>query len=83
MPSQSSPFLLKHQPFFRIIPIFTKVVERRKKKKVAIIDNFSSLVAGKDQISNFLEGYELVVDLWKYMDRRDDRICFANATDNT
>jgi hypothetical protein len=24
------------------------------------------------QISNFLEVYELVVDLWKYMNRRDD-----------
>jgi len=23
-------------------------------------------------ISNFLEGYELVVDLWKYMNRQDD-----------
>jgi hypothetical protein len=30
------------------------------------------LVAGEPQISNFLEGYELVVDLWKYMNRRDD-----------
>jgi hypothetical protein len=31
-----------------------------------------SLVAGDQAISNFLEGYELVVDLWKYMNRRDD-----------
>jgi hypothetical protein len=30
------------------------------------------LVAGEPQISNFLEGYELVVDLWKYMNRLDD-----------
>jgi len=30
------------------------------------------LVAGKDQISNFVEGYELVVDLWKYMNRKDE-----------
>ena len=30
------------------------------------------LVAGDQAISNFLEGYELVVDLWKYMNRRDD-----------
>ena len=29
-------------------------------------------VAGDQAISNFLEGYELVVDLWKYMNRRDD-----------
>jgi hypothetical protein len=30
------------------------------------------LVAGDKTISNFLEGYELVVDLWKYMNRRDE-----------
>ena len=33
-------------PFFRVIPIFTRVLERRKTKKVAIIDDFSLLVAG-------------------------------------
>ncbi len=27
------------------------------------------LVAGEPQISNFLEGYEMVVDLFKYMNR--------------
>jgi hypothetical protein len=31
-----------------------------------------TLVAGDQAISNFLEGYELVVDLWKYMNRRDE-----------
>ena len=31
-------------------------------------------VAGDQAISNFLEGYELVVDLWKYMNRRDELI---------
>jgi len=31
----------------------------------------ASLVAGDQAISNFLEGYELVVDLWKYLNRRD------------
>jgi len=30
------------------------------------------LVAGEPQISNFLEGYEMVVDLWKYLNRRDE-----------
>jgi hypothetical protein len=30
------------------------------------------LVAGKDQISNFLEGYELVVELWLFMNRVND-----------
>jgi hypothetical protein len=29
-------------------------------------------VAGEPQISNFLEGYELVVDLWKYLNKRDE-----------
>ena len=32
----------------------------------------SHFVAEDQAISNFLEGYELVVDLWKYMNRRDD-----------
>jgi hypothetical protein len=32
----------------------------------------TTLVAGDQAISNFLEGYELVVDLWKYMNRQDD-----------
>jgi hypothetical protein len=31
-----------------------------------------SMVAGEPQISNFLEGYELVVDLWKYLNKRDE-----------
>jgi len=47
-------------------------LEWRKTKKVATADDFSLLVAGDQAISNFLEGYELVVDLWKYMNRRDD-----------
>lgn len=29
------------------------------------------LVAGEPQISNFLEGYEMVVELWLYMNRQD------------
>jgi hypothetical protein len=28
-------------------------------------------VAGEPQISNFLEGYEMVVELWLYMNRQD------------
>jgi hypothetical protein len=31
-----------------------------------------TLVAGDQAISNFLEGYEFVVDLWKYMNKRED-----------
>jgi hypothetical protein len=30
-----------------------------------------TLVAGDQAISNFLEGNELVVDLWKYMNKQD------------
>jgi len=60
-------------PFFRIIPIFTRVLERRKTKKVAIIDDFSLLVAAPDHLSNQIaRGYELVVDLYKYMNRSPD-----------
>ena len=33
-------------PFFRVIPIFTRVMERSKTKKVTISDDFLSLVAG-------------------------------------
>ncbi|MDA0784418.1 MAG: hypothetical protein O2814_07735 [Bacteroidetes bacterium] len=39
-------------PFFRIIPIFTRVLERRKMKKVAISGDFSSLVDDSIEISN-------------------------------
>jgi hypothetical protein len=46
-------------------------LERRKTKKVATADDFSLLVAGEPQISNFLEGYELVVELWLFMNRQD------------
>jgi hypothetical protein len=41
----------------------------KTKKKVTISDDFSSLVAGEPQISNFFEGYEMVVELWMYMNR--------------
>lgn len=43
-----------------------------KTKKVASNDDFSFLVAGEPQISNFLEGYEMVVDLWKYLNSRHE-----------
>jgi hypothetical protein len=42
-----------------------------KQKPLSFAKGFL-LVAGDQAISNFLEGYELVVDLWKYMNRRDD-----------
>jgi len=47
-------------------------VEWRKTKKVTVSGDFPLLVAGDQAISNFLEGYELVVELWKYMNRRDE-----------
>jgi hypothetical protein len=60
-------------PFFRVIPIFTRVLERRKMKKVATADDFSLLVAASSNISNqTIQGYELVVDLYKYMNRSPD-----------
>ncbi len=40
--------------------------------KKPIVSDWLFLVAGKDQIPNFLEGYELVVELWMYMNRQDD-----------
>ena len=58
--------------FFRRIPVFTRVLNWGKIKKVTVSGDFPLLVAGDQAISNFLEGYELVVDLWKYMNRRDD-----------
>jgi hypothetical protein len=42
------------------------------KCKKPIISDWLFLVAGKDQISNFLEGYELVVELWLFMNRNQD-----------
>jgi hypothetical protein len=45
-------------------------LERRKTKK-PIISDWLFLVAGEPQISNFLEGYELVVELWLFMNRQD------------
>jgi DNA invertase Pin-like site-specific DNA recombinase len=60
-------------PFFRVIPIFTRVLERRKTKKVTISDDFSSLVAAPSNLSNqIIQGYELVVNLYKYMNRTPD-----------
>jgi hypothetical protein len=43
-----------------------------KTKKANLSTGFLLLVAGDQTISDFLEGYEIVVDLWKYMNRRDD-----------
>jgi hypothetical protein len=62
---------------FQLIPLFTGVIEGRKTKKVAIIDDFSLLVAGDQTISNFPERYELVVELLLYINSRDNRNCFA------
>ena len=44
----------------------------KKSQSSAAADDWLFLVAGEPQISNFLEGYELVVDLWKYLNKRDE-----------
>ena len=49
-----------------------KALRISDKQKKPIFRLAFFLVAGDQAISNFLEGYELVVDLWKYMNRRDD-----------
>ena len=46
--------------------------EVKKKKRYHFRNALFFLVAGKPQISNFLEGYEMVVDLYKYMNRSPD-----------
>jgi hypothetical protein len=46
--------------------------QRFLKRKKPVEFDWLFLVAGTDQISNFLEGYELVVELWMYMNRRDE-----------
>ena len=52
--------------------IQAKIDSVSSNKKVVTADDFSILVAGEPQISKFLEGYEMVVDLWKYLNRRDE-----------
>jgi len=41
--------------------------QRFLKQKKPVEFDWLFLVAGKAQISNFLEGYELVVELWLFM----------------
>jgi hypothetical protein len=66
-------YLTRHvNYFFRRIPLFSRALEWRKMKKVTVSGDFPLLVAGDQANSNFLEGYEMVVDLWKYMNRRDE-----------
>jgi hypothetical protein len=55
------------QKFLPTLPNNTnKLTQKKRPNKLGLN------VAGDQAISNFLEGYELVVDLWKYMNRRDD-----------
>jgi hypothetical protein len=54
------------------IKILVAANNLNKNKKANLSIGFLLLVAGTLRISNLLEGYELVVDLWKYMNRRDD-----------
>jgi hypothetical protein len=62
------PQLIDLPPFFRVIPIFTRVLERRKTKKVATADDFSLLVERGIELSNLIwEGLikidEEIIDL--------------------
>jgi len=47
-------------------------MKTNKKKKANLSTGLFLFVAGDQAISNFLEGYEMVVELWKFMNRRDD-----------
>jgi hypothetical protein len=58
--------------FFYFPPVCKQACAQCKIKKPFSFAERFPLVAGDQAISNFLEGYELVVDLWKYMNRRDD-----------
>jgi hypothetical protein len=46
--------------------------QRFLKRKKPVEFDWLFLVAGTDLISNFLEGYELVVDLWMLVKREQD-----------
>jgi hypothetical protein len=65
MPSNSRLYCLAYLVSFQRI-------YKRKKPISDVTDDWLFLVAGDQAISNFLEGYELVVDLLNYMNRRDD-----------
>jgi hypothetical protein len=62
MPSNSRLYCLAYLVSF----------QRFLKCKKPVISDWLFLVAGDQAISNFLEGCEMVVDLWKYMNRQDD-----------
>ena len=47
----------------------TEGKEVKRKSAGTYVTALFFLVAGEPQISNFLEGYEMVVDLWKYLNR--------------
>jgi hypothetical protein len=42
------------------------------KRKKPVEFDWLFLVAGEPQISNFIEGYEMVVELWLFMNRDRD-----------
>ncbi len=46
--------------------------EGKRKSAITFVIALFFLVAGEPQISNFFEGYEMVVDLWKYLNRRHE-----------
>jgi hypothetical protein len=58
--------------FFHFNPLLKVNFQRFLKRKKPVEFDWLFLVAGKDQISNYLEGYELVVELWLFMNRNED-----------
>jgi hypothetical protein len=55
--------------FFYFPPVCKQACAQCKIKKPFSFAERFPLVAGDQAISNFLEVYEMVVDLWKYINR--------------
>jgi hypothetical protein len=55
--------------FFIGTPRSSELGSATNEKTQAVGPGFGFLVAVEPQISNFIEGYEMVVDLYKYMNR--------------
>ena len=64
-------YLTRHVNYFFAESLCFQGLYNGVKQKKPIIPDWLFLVAGEPQISNFLEGYELVVELWLFMNRQD------------
>jgi hypothetical protein len=58
--------------FFIGTPRSSELGSATNEKTQAVGPGFGFLVAGEPQISNFIEGYEMVVELWLFMNRDRD-----------